>query len=144
MATRKQKYKKYIHEMACISISVGSVAYLSRHFPVFKPHHTKMQNYINSFVPNWEHIGRWKKASKEIDKKYASWIDNHVPKNQNLNGVEFISTVIALLSDLLTTVDYKHSGYIENLLKMVEECLVHFDEEDIENSELGFEMAKGF
>jgi len=141
---KKQLYKKYIHEMACISIAVGSVSYLSRHFPVFKEHHAKMQKYINEFVPNWNHIGRWGKATKEIDKKYSNWIDNHIPKNEKLNAIEFITTVIALLTDLLTTVEYRHKAYIERLLQMVEECLVHFDDEDIENSVLGFEMANGF
>ena len=61
-----------------------------------------------------------------------------------MNGIEFISTVIALLSDLQQTVHYKNTLYIERLLSMVEETLVHFDEEDIENSDIGFEMAKGF
>ena len=69
--------------MACISITAGSVAFISRHFPQFKPHHIKIQEYINNIVPKWEHKGRWGKAIKEIDKKYTNWIDNNMGYSDN-------------------------------------------------------------
>jgi len=141
---QKIKYNKYIHAMTCISLSAGSVAFISKTFPQFKPHHEKIQNYINEIVPKWTHIGPWSKAVKEVDKKYNKWIKNHIPKDSKVNAIEFISAVIALLSDLITShKNEKEIEYLEGLLKLVEDTLELFDPEDIENSELGFKLADG-
>jgi len=141
----KKKYKKYIKDMSSIALT-GGVAYMIKEsFPDYKEDCDKVQECMNSFVSNWNHIGEWRISKKKINKKIISWYEKYIYSKGTVTVADLLAVIIGILVDMLPTLSsYEENKNIKILLKTVENLLSNFDNETLEYDDDNLKISQNF